>query len=128
MVRVRTPTGRMLVGARTTLGLLTLLVPRTAGHLFLLDPDGNPQLPYLGRMWGIRNLALAAGLAGSQGPNRQRWWQLNVGVDLLDAAASYTSWRHGELKTPTAALVTAVALLAAGLGASSLSGEAEHDY
>src|SRR5947209_4145178 len=111
----RTPTGRGLVGARTTLGLLTLLAPQTAGRVFLLDPEGNPQLPYLGRMWGIRNLSLAAGLAGSGGADRRRWWQLNVVVDLVDAAAGVVAWRRGELGTPAGVLVTATALLAVGL-------------
>jgi hypothetical protein len=121
----RTATGRALVGARVTLGLSALLFPRLAGRLFLLDPDGNPQLPYIGRMWGVRNLALAAGLAGATGPDRRRWWTINVGIDLVDAAASIASWRRGELGTPTAALVTAVAVGAAGLGAASLTGEAD---
>jgi hypothetical protein len=57
-----TPTGRALLGARTMLGASTLLAPRLAGKAFLLDPDENPQLPVIGRMWGIRNLALAGGM------------------------------------------------------------------
>ena len=34
-----TPTGRVLLGARTALGITTLLAPRIAGKLFFLDPD-----------------------------------------------------------------------------------------
>jgi 2-keto-3-deoxy-6-phosphogluconate aldolase len=122
---VRTPTGRALVGARTVLGLSTVLAPRLAGKAFLLDPDANPQLVYIGRMWGIRNLALAAGLAGASGPNRRRWWAINVGVDVVDALAGITSWRRGELGTAPAVLVTATALMATALGAASLAEEAE---
>jgi hypothetical protein len=118
-----TPTGRALVAARTTLGLSALLFPRAAGRIFLLDPRENPQLPYVGRMWGIRNLALAAGLVGARGANRRQWWAINVAVDALDAVASYASWRRGELPTATAALVTAVAIGATGLGAASFAGE-----
>jgi len=40
-----TPTGRVLLGARTALGISTLLAPRLAGTVFFLDPDDNPQLP-----------------------------------------------------------------------------------
>ena len=121
----RTPTGRALVAARVTLGVSTLLAPRLAGRAFLLDPDANPQLAYVGRMWGARNLALAAGLAGIRGPTRRRWWAVNIAVDAIDAAASFVSWRRGELDTPAAVLVTGVALVATVLGAASLEGEAD---
>jgi hypothetical protein len=121
----RTQTGRALLSARVALRLLTVFLPRTAGRLFLLDPEANPQLPYLGRMWGIRNLALAAGLAGARGPSRRRWSQINVLVDLVDAFASYDGWRRKELPTPTAAFVSSVALCAVGLGAASVAGETD---
>jgi hypothetical protein len=55
-------TGRTLLGARTALGISTLLAPRLAGKAFFLDRDANPQLPVVGRMWGIRNLSLAVGI------------------------------------------------------------------
>ena len=122
---VRTGTGRALVAARTTLGLSTLFAPRLAGRVFLLDPDANPQLAYVGRMWGARNLALAAGLVGARGPSRRRWWAINVAVDAIDAAASIVSWRRGELGTPAAVLVTGVALTAVALGAASVAGEVD---
>ena len=76
-------------------------------------------------MWGVRNLALAAGLAGLHGPDRRRWWQLNVAIDVVDATASALAWRRKELGTPAAALVTSVALAAVALGASSVAGEAD---
>src|SRR5256885_2246903 len=117
---VRTATGRALVAARTILGLSTLLAPRLAGRAFLLDPAANPQVPYVGRMWGARNLALAAGLAGASGPNRRRWWEINVAIDVIDAVAGIVSWRRGELGAPAAVLVTGTALLATGLGAASV--------
>ena len=77
-------------------------------------------------MWGVRNLALAAGLAGIRGPSRRRWWAVNIAVDAVDAWASFTSWRRGELPAPAAVMVTATALLATALGAASLNGEQDH--
>src|SRR5438105_4063574 len=53
-----TRAGRTLLAARAALGVSTLLAPRLAGRAFFLDPQDNPQLPVIGRMWGIRNLAL----------------------------------------------------------------------
>src|SRR4051794_5644674 len=120
-----TPTGRVLLGARTVLGVSTLLAPRLAGKAFLLDPDANPQLPVIGRMWGIRNLSLAAGMYAATGVNRARWWQLQPAVDALDFLAIATEWRRGAVAGPAAALMAATALTATALGALSAAGESE---
>jgi len=118
-----TPTGRVLLGARTVLGVSTLLAPRLAGKAFLLDPDANPQLPVIGRMWGIRNLSLAAGMYAAAGADRAQWWRLQPAVDALDFVAIATEWRSGAVPTPAAALMAATALGATALGALSLAGE-----
>jgi hypothetical protein len=120
-----TPTGRALLGARTALGISTLLAPRLAGKSFLLDPDANPQLPAIGRMWGIRNLSLAAGMYAATGANRAQWWQLQPAVDALDFLAIVAEWRRGSLPGPAAALMATTALGATALGALSVAGESE---
>ena len=120
-----TPTGRVLLGARTALGVSTLLAPRLAGKAFFLDPDDNPQLPVIGRMWGIRNLMLAAGMYGATGPNRAQWWRLQPAVDALDFLSVVTEWRRGSVPGPAAALMALTALGATGLGAMSVAGESE---
>ena len=118
-----TSTGRTLLGARTALGISTLVAPRLAGRAFFLDPDDNPQLPLIGRMWGIRNLALAAGMYAASGPNRAQWWRAQVAVDALDFAAIATEWRRGAVPGPAAALMAGTALGATVLGALSVAGE-----
>jgi hypothetical protein len=125
MATLSTATGRALVGARTTLGVSTLLAPRLAGKAFFLDPDDNPQLPVIGRMWGIRNLMLAVGMYGATGTNRAQWWRLQPAVDALDFVAIVTEWRRGSLPARAAGLMAGTALLATGLGALSVPGESE---
>jgi hypothetical protein len=120
-----TPTGRALLGARTALGILTLLAPRLAGRAFLLDPAANLQLPLIGRMWGIRNLSLAAGMFAATGANRRQWWRLQPAVDALDFLAIATEWRRGAVPGPAAGLMSATALIASTLGALSVAGESE---
>jgi hypothetical protein len=120
-----TTTGRALLGARTALGLSTLLAPRLAGKAFLLDPDDNPQLPVIGRMWGVRNLSLAAGMYGATGTNRAQWWRLQPAVDALDFLAIAAEWRRGTVPGPAAGLMATTALAATALGALSLAGESE---
>jgi hypothetical protein len=120
-----TPTGRALFGARTALGVSTLLAPRIAGKAFLLDPSENPQLPVIGRMWGIRNLSLASGMYAATGPNRAQWWRLQVAVDALDFLAIATEWRRGAVSSPAAALMAGTALAATTLGLLSVAGESK---
>jgi hypothetical protein len=120
-----TPTGRALLGVRTALGISTLLAPRIAGKAFLLDPDDNPQLPVIGRMWGVRNLSLAAGMYGATGADRAQWWRLQPAVDALDFLAIATEWRRGAVPGPAAGLMAATALVATALGARSVAGESK---
>jgi len=118
-----TSTGRALIGVRTALGISTLLAPRLAGKAFFLNPDDNPQLPAIARMWGIRNLSLAAGMYAATGANRARWWRLQVAVDALDFLAISAEWRRGAVPGPAAGLMASTALAAATLGALSVSSE-----
>lgn len=118
-----TPTGRALLGARTALGVSTLVAPRLAGRAFLLDPDANPQLPVIGRMWGVRNLSLAAGMYAATGADRAQWWRLQPAVDALDFLAIAAEWRRGAVPAPAAGLMAATALAATALGVLSVAGE-----
>ena len=107
------------------MGISTLLAPRLAGKVFFLDPDDNPQLPVIARMWGIRNLSLAAGMYAATGSNRAQWWRLQVAVDALDFVAIAGEWRRGAVPGPAAALMAVTALGATTLGALSVAGESE---
>jgi hypothetical protein len=120
-----TRAGRTLLGARAALGLSGLVAPRLAGKVFFLDPERNPQLPVLGRMWGIRNLSLAAGMYGATGASRAQWWRLQPAIDVLDFVVIAAEWRRGAVPGRAAGLMAGTALLATALG--SLSAPAEAD-
>jgi hypothetical protein len=120
-----TPTGRTLLATRTALGALTLIAPRQTGRAFLLDPADNPQLPVIARMWGIRNLSLAAGMYGAQGTSRTRWWRLQPVIDLLDFLVIVEEWRRAAVPDLAAGLMAGTAAVATVLGALSAAAEAE---
>lgn len=120
-----TPAGRTLLTARSALGLSALLAPRLAGKAFFLDPDDNPQLPVMGRMWGIRNLSLAVGMYAATGPSRGQWWRLQPVIDALDFAVIATEWRRGAVPGPAGPLMAATALLATALGFAAAGAEAQ---
>jgi hypothetical protein len=117
--------GRTLLAARTVLGILTLLVPRLTGRAFLLDPEDNPQLPVIARMWGVRNLSLAAGMYGAAGASRGRWWRLQPVIDGLDFLVIVAEWRRDAVPGAAAGLMAGTALVATALG--SISALAESD-
>lgn len=112
-----------LVGLRGAVGAGAWLAPRLSGRLFGLNPDANPQAPYLGRLFGARDVALAFGLGTSSGPQRSQWLRIGIACDLADAAAGLLAGRRGELPKLATALVTATALAAAALGIAALQSE-----
>ena len=112
-----------LVGLRGSVGAGAWLTPRLSGRLFGLDPDHNPQAPYLGRLFGVRDVALAFGLSTSSGAQRVQWLRIGIACDLADAAAGVLAGRRGELPKLATTLVTATALGGAALGIVALRGE-----
>jgi hypothetical protein len=117
---------RSLSGLRLAIGTSAWATPRLAGSAFGLDAKANPQSPYFARLFGIRDVALAIGTLTTSGESRRRWLALGVLCDAADAAAGVLAGRGGYLPKVPTVLVTATALVAAGLGAAALaSGDGE---
>jgi hypothetical protein len=113
-----------LAALRLPVGAGAWLTPRFAGRLFGLDNDGNPQAPYLARLFGIRDIALAAGVLQTSGEARKVWLRIGIACDVADAAAGLLGGRAGYLPKLTTAMVTAPALAGIALGVAALRGEA----
>jgi hypothetical protein len=114
---------KVITALRTSIGAGAWVAPRLAGRLFGLDADANPQLPYVGRLFGVRDVALAAGLQRSSGQSRRLWLQLGILCDAADTIAGLLAGRKGEISKTTTVLVTAPALLGIGLGVAALRGQ-----
>lgn len=113
---------QQLIATRSAIGTGAWLAPNFSGRLFGLDPDANPQASYLGRLFGVRDVALAVGLGASSGADRQQWLRVGVACDLADAAAGLLAGRSGALPRRATLLVTATALAAAALGVAAMRG------
>jgi hypothetical protein len=61
---------RNLAVIRVVVGAIAWLAPNLGGRLFGLDPANNPQAPYLGRLFGARDVELGAGAIQSTGEAR----------------------------------------------------------
>jgi hypothetical protein len=101
---------------RIAVGTGAWLTPNLSGRLFGLDPEGNPQLPYVGRLFGARDVALGAGTLRSPRKQRDLWLTASLACDVADAAAGVIAGVRGQLPASAAALVSATA------GAFALAG------
>jgi hypothetical protein len=118
---------KTLIGVRSAIGVGAWVAPRFSGQMFGLDPEANPQAAYLGRLFGVRDAVLAVGLATNTGRQRAQWLQLGLVCDLADAVAGVLAGRRGELPPKSTVMVTATALLAAGMGLAALQDSALSD-
>jgi hypothetical protein len=110
-----------LLGIRTAVGLSSWLIPRLAGRAFGLDAQANPQSPYLARLFGVRDLALAIGFSTSPPQARRQWLLIGLVCDLADVLAGVFGTKRGYLSKRSGALVTGAAVGAVALGSIALS-------
>jgi hypothetical protein len=108
--------------ARIAVGAGVWLTPNLSGRLFGLDPEGNPQLPYVGRLFGARDVALGAGTLRSPRKQKDLWLTATLACDVADTAAGVIAGARGQLPVSAAALVSATAGAFALAGAFLLQG------
>lgn len=111
---------RNLAVLRLAVGVISYFAPNLGGKLFGLDTAGNPQAPYLARLFGVRDVALALGAMQSTGESRRQWVQLGVLCDAADVGAAVFGKKGGYLSVPTAIMVGGVAAAATALGVNAL--------
>jgi hypothetical protein len=116
----RTSAINTLVGLRIAVGAASWLTPRPAGRLFGLNAKQNPQAPYLARLFGVRDIALAYGAISSEGEAQRQWLAAGVACDIADTFAGIAGGRGGYLSKLSSLLVTGTAISAAALGAIAL--------
>jgi hypothetical protein len=114
-------TVKALAALRVVIGVAAWLAPRQSGKGFGLDPEANPQAPYLGRLFGARDVALGVGTLQASGEARKQWLRIGIAVDAADAAAALAAGRGGYLPPLAAGLVFAPAIAAVGLGVAALN-------
>ena len=109
-----------LAYGRIAIGAMSLLSPSLTARLFLLDPRNNPQLSYMGRMFGSREIALGAITLASSGEARRRLVQLGIAVDGADAFTGLASTATGSVPKKAGLLLTVVAAAAVATGVLEL--------
>lgn len=95
--------------SRIAVGAGAWLTPNLSGRMFGLDPEGNPQLSYIGRLFGARDVVLGAGALRSSRKQKDTWVAAGMACDVADVAAGALAGARGTLPPAAAALVTATA-------------------
>ena len=112
---------RLLNGSRMVVGAAALAAP---GHAFRgagLDSRRNPQLPFVTRMFGIRDLVLGAGALGTSGADRRRWLAASLASDAVDFAAAVAGLRAGYLPRHGAIMLAGTAAAGTALGLAAIA-------
>ncbi|HEY9563789.1 MAG TPA: hypothetical protein VIR30_08470 [Nocardioides sp.] len=105
---------------RLVLGVLALLSPRLLGSATRLDTANQPQLGYLARMFGSREIALGAVTLVSSGAARRNLVAIGVAVDAADVVAGIAAGANKSVSKSTSVMLTLPALGAVAAGVATL--------
>jgi hypothetical protein len=108
-----------LAYGRIAVGTVALVSPSLAARLLLLDKRANPQLPYMTRLFGSREIALGALTVASSGAARERLVQVGIAVDGADVLTGLAGAVSGAVPKKAGILM---ALVAAGAVATGVGG------
>jgi hypothetical protein len=110
---------QQLPALRIAIGGGAFGAPELTGKIFGLNTTDNHDAVFLGRLFGVRDVALGIGqLVGGDGGSL--WWQLGVVCDLADAAAAVMMLKAGGPKRASV-MAAATAISAAALGVVALT-------
>ena len=105
-----------MLGFRFSMGAAAWLAPKLVGKIFDIDPKENPALPFVGRLYAARNVALGAATMSAEGQARDRLLQLGAGIDVADGLAAILAGFSGQLSKRAALMAGVTAASAAAIG------------
>lgn len=114
-------TARLLVAGRLAVGASAWVAPNLVARALGADPRRNQQGPYVMRLFAVRDVALALGVALSEGEDRRTWLKLAALCDAGDAVAAAAGGRAGYLRPLTAVFGGTAAVGGVVLGVKALS-------
>jgi hypothetical protein len=115
-------TAKALAAGRVALGVIALLFPTVAARIFLLKVTSNPQLPYVMRLFGAREIAVGAVTLTAPESARSSMVGMGMAVDGADAIAGFAAARSGAVSKPVGVVLAGAALAAVAAGASTFAG------
>ena len=105
---------------RIAVGIVAFARPDVVGKLLQLDPGRTPQLAFVARLAGSRDVALGLLTLLTRGRTRRALVVAGIAVDAADAATGWLAVRDDALSKKAAAGVITPALGAVGAGIAGL--------
>ncbi len=115
---------KTLASIRLALGVGAILAPRVTGRVFGISSDENPAAPYLARLFGAREIFMAAPfLLPTPGLAEHELASRAVPVDAADTVAALAAGIKGYLPWRAAVPAAATAAVATYLGSVAATNE-----
>src|SRR6266581_7934128 len=95
--RLREPARILLACVRLLMGLLGLLAPGIPARQIGVDPEANPGILYVFRMFGIRTVLLGAELLMQTGDRRAEALRRAVLIHASDTLAAFLASVTGKI-------------------------------
>ena len=105
---------------RIAVGATALANPQAAARILQLDPVTNPQVPYVVRLFGSREIAIGVVTLLARGKAQRGVIGLGILVDGADAATAYLAMQDGSVSRKTAMTLIGPAIGAVGSGVIGL--------
>ena len=105
---------------RIAIGVGSIASPTLTAKLFGLSPDDNPQMGFMTRLFGVREIALGSMTLLARGKARRSMVLAGMAVDGADAATGGIALARKEVPLLASAGLIAVALGAVASGGASL--------
>ena len=105
---------------RVAIGVGSFAAPPLAMQMFRLDPVSNPQLAFMSRMFGSREVALGALTLATRGKTQRNLVLAGIAVDAADAVTGQLVAREGTVTKATGMFLTLPALGAVAAGVAGL--------
>jgi hypothetical protein len=100
----------LLACIRLLNGSLALLAPGFLARQIGVDPDANPGILYVFRMFGIRTVLIGADLLQARGPRREEAVQRAVLIHASDTLAAFLASMSGQFPKSGRGIVAISAL------------------
>lgn len=105
---------------RIAVGAIALARPEVAAKALQLDPTANPQLPFMARLFGSREIALGLVTLFTRGKGRASVVALGALVDAADVGTAYLAMKDGSVSQKSAGALIGPAAGAVVVGVSSI--------
>lgn len=108
---------KFLVAARLTIGVAILIMPRTFARILGIDPTANRALPFVGRVFGVREALMAYQLYQASDDELEEVLRQGLLVDGIDTMSAVAALLRGEISVRTflMIMVTAGGAIASGV-------------